>query len=70
VASVVVDIAGIELTLHMAIRRGIDGGYAVELPTFRCRGQRVATVILPAELSQAIGREVYEVWQDWGRTGY
>jgi hypothetical protein len=61
IAAVAVDIAGVELTLHVTVRRE-KSSWVVEMPTFRYRGKRVDCVILPPDLVEAISREVYEVW--------
>lgn len=62
VASVRLNISDIELLLHFQIRRD-RGGIFAELPSFIIDGRRVATVILPPELSVAIGREVIQAWR-------
>jgi hypothetical protein len=61
IAAIAVDIAGVELTLHVTVRRE-KSSWVVEMPTFRYRGKRVDCVILPPDLVEAISREVYEVW--------
>src|SRR4051794_17141787 len=53
IASVAVDIAGVEMTMHFAVRRE-GGGHVVEVPSFIHDGQRVACVILLPELRDAI----------------
>lgn len=62
IASVLVDIAGVEMTLHFAIRREA-GGLVVEVPSFIHDGQRVACVILPNELRDAICDSVWAAWR-------
>ena len=61
IASVLVDIAGVEMTLHLAVRREA-GGVIVEVPSFTHEGRRIACVLLPTELRDAI---CDAVWIDW-----
>lgn len=69
VASVRLDIAGVEIELHgLTVRRQDGGGYGMHLPAWRhpTTGKWLAAAVLPSELATAIGEAVFAVLEQEG----